>query len=78
VGDELQRSDVTLVPLDDGGRVAVFAADVERARAVVAALAQPPAPEPAGQGPAAVGMTGAAAAAFGSGVQGIAQLHGVV
>ncbi len=76
--DELQRSGVTLVPLDDGGRVAVFAADVERARAVVAALGAPAASDQAGQGAAAAGMAGAVASAVGSGAQGIAQLHGVV
>ena len=78
MGDELQRSDVTLVPLDDGGRVAVFAADVERARSVVAALGAPATSEQAGLGTAAAGMAGAAASAVGSGAQGIAQLHGVV
>lgn len=78
MGADLDRPDVTLVPLDDGGRVAVLGADVERARAVLAALGTSIPDHATSPAAALAGGAGSAAASAGSVMQGIAGMHGVV
>lgn len=80
--DAPDPTDVTLVPIDDDGAVAVFASSNERALDVLAQLRQfdvsAPANKALDRAVSALGFAGAAAEGTSSAIPALASLRGVV